>query len=158
MARFRTSSCHVPDPAYTIRPAIFAADEPLLRAIRFEVFVDEQHVPPEVEMDDRDPHCVHFLAFVGDRPIGTARIDLAKSGKVGRLAVISEFRRRGIGAALMESCHDVARRHGLESVWCNAQIVAEPFYRSLGYVAEGAKFEEAGIAHRRMTNRISRAP
>jgi predicted GNAT family N-acyltransferase len=145
----------VPEPAYTIRRAIYATDEPLLRAIRFEVFVDEQDVPAEIEMDDRDPHCVHYLALAGDRPIGTARIDLEKAGKVGRLAVVREFRRRGVGSALMEACHDLARRHGLESVWCNAQVVAEPFYRSLGYVAEGAEFEEAGIAHRRMTSRIA---
>lgn len=145
----------VPTPGITIRSVDFAAGEPDLRAVRFEVFVDEQRVPAEIEMDDRDPDCVHFLALEGERPVGTVRIDLGKAGKVGRLAVLADFRGRGIGTALMEACHAVARSRGLETVWCHAQVAAEPFYRSLGYLAEGEQFDEAGIPHRRMTKRIT---
>jgi predicted GNAT family N-acyltransferase len=138
------------NPTCTIRVADYATDEPVLRAIRFEVFVDEQRVPAEIEMDDRDPLCIHFLAFEGHDAVGTARIDLDQAGKIGRLAVLSPYRRRGIGRALMQACHGVAREHGLDAVWCHAQLVAEPFYRSLGYRASGDVFDEAGIPHRHM--------
>jgi predicted GNAT family N-acyltransferase len=142
----------------SIRNADFAADEPVIRAIRFEVFVDEQGVPPEIEMDERDAGCVHLLAFIGNVPVATARIDLDQAGKIGRLAVLARARRQGIGRALMERCHDIAREHGLASVWCNAQVVAIPFYESLGYRGTGELFDEAGIVHRRMTKPLSAPP
>lgn len=141
----------------TIREADYATEEPALRAIRFEVFVDEQHVPPEIEMDDRDPHCIHLLALSGDEAIATARIDIGKSGKVGRLAVRSDWRRQGIGRSLMEHCHEIAARHGLAEVWCHAQVTAVPFYESLGYRITGGPFEEAGIEHRPMAKQLSPA-
>lgn len=122
--------------------------------MRFEVFVDEQNVPAEIEMDDRDVHCIHLLAFDGDETIGTARIDIPQAGKIGRLAVRAGHRRRGIGRLLMERCHEIAERHGLAEVWCHAQISAVPFYESLGYRISGEAFEEAGIEHRAMTKKL----
>ena len=142
------------DRYLTIREADYGADESSIRAIRFEVFVDEQSVPREMEMDERDPHCIHLLAFDGGKAVGTARIDLEQSGKVGRLAVLSKWRRRGIGSALMERCHEIAVSHGLESAWCNAQAGAIPFYESLGYIVAGELFQEAGIDHLRMTKSL----
>ena len=112
-------------------------------------------MPPELEMDDRDPHCIHLLALDGDKAIGTARIDIEQAGKVGRLAVLSNYRRQGIGRALMERCHEIAAERGLASVWCHAQVTALPFYRSLGYRSEGVLFEEAGIDHRRMIKALT---
>lgn len=141
----------------TIREADYSTEEPAIRAIRFEVFVGEQHVPPGIEMDDRDPHCVHLLAFSDDEAIATARIDIRKSGKIGRLAVRSAWRRQGIGRSLMERCHEIAGRHGLAEVWCHAQLTAVPFYESLGYRITGGPFEEAGIEHRAMAKRLSPA-
>lgn len=137
--------------ALTIREVAYDETEPTLRAIRFEVFVDEQNVPPEIEMDERDPHCIHFLACLGDEAVGTARIDLEKKGKVGRLAVVARCRGQGIGRSLMERCHEIAADRGLAQVWCNAQVSAVPFYESLGYRAEGEVFDEAGINHLKMT-------
>jgi predicted GNAT family N-acyltransferase len=133
-----------------VRQVDFGADEAAIRAIRFNVFVDEQAVPASLEMDDRDEHSVHFLAFAGDRPVGTARIDFGQSGKVGRLAVLADNRRSGVGRALMEACHEAALTRGLEGVWCNAQVGAVPFYERLGYCVTGDPFEEAGIEHLRM--------
>jgi predicted GNAT family N-acyltransferase len=143
-----------PNSSPVIREASFEADEPQIRAVRFAVFVDEQHVPPEIEMDDRDPHCIHLLAHLGEDAVATARIDIEQHGKVGRLAVLAGFRRLGIGRELMERCHEIAARHGLGNVWCNAQVVATPFYSSLGYIEEGEIFDEAGIDHIRMTKQL----
>ena len=142
------------DETIQVRQSDYESDEAFLRAVRFEVFVDEQRVPPEIEMDERDPHCIHFLAFEGQRAVGTVRIDLEQNGKIGRLAVLAACRRRGIGRALMEACHSLAAQHGLDTVWCHAQVAAESFYRGLGYGAVGQVFEEAGIAHRRMRKRL----
>jgi predicted GNAT family N-acyltransferase len=139
----------------TIREADFATDEPSLRAIRFEVFVDEQRVPAEIEMDDRDPHCIHLLALSGDVVVGTARIDIPQSGKVGRLAVLPDWRGLGVGRRLMERCHEIAAGHGLREVWCHAQVKAVPFYERLGYRTSGDLFEEAGIDHRPMTKTLN---
>ena len=132
----------------------YEACEVSIRAIRFAVFVDEQDVPPEIEMDDRDPHCIHLLAFRDEEPVATARIDIEQAGKIGRLSVLSKCRRQGIGRALMERCHDIAGRQGLREVWCHAQVAAVPFYLSLGYRIEGELFEEAGIDHRRMSGTL----
>lgn len=137
--------------AATIRQVDYREQATEIRAVRFAVFVDEQDVPPDIEMDDRDPLCVHLLACINERPIGTARIDLAYAGKIGRLAVLADYRRHGIGLALMQRCHDIAKVHRLSSVWCNAQVTAVPFYKAIGYSVTGSPFEEAGIEHVKMT-------
>lgn len=139
--------------AFEIRSADYTADFAVIRFIRFSVFVDEQHVPEEIELDERDPSCRHFLAVDGSAPVGTARIDLSL-GKIGRLSVLGPSRRRGIGRALMEACHDTAVAEGLQTVWCNAQVTAVPFYESLGYSVTGEAFMEAGIEHVRMTKTL----
>ena len=137
-----------------VRRADFDADYAAIRSIRFDVFVDEQHVPASIEMDDRDPFCIHVLAFNDATPVGTGRIDLAASGKIGRLAVLSSMRGQGVGIALMQSLHVIAKDNALESVWCNAQIVAVPFYERLGYRVTGDPFDEAEIEHVRMERKL----
>jgi predicted GNAT family N-acyltransferase len=126
-------------------------DHAAIRRVRFDVFVDEQNVPADIELDDRDPVCVHLLALdAREQPIGTGRIDLGAGGKIGRVAVLRDARGAGVGTALMERLHELARAHGLARVWCNAQVSAQPFYEQLGYRAIGERFDEAGIEHVRM--------
>lgn len=134
--------------------ADFDADHDAIRRIRFAVFVDEQRVPEEVELDDRDPVCVHVLAYSNGRAVGTGRIDLRPqhggAGKVGRVAVLREARGRGVGNAIMHALHRIAKERGVERVWCHAQVSAVPFYERLGYRTVGERFFEAGIEHVRM--------
>lgn len=137
-----------------IRRADFARDVSAIRAVRFAVFVDEQGVAAEIEMDDRDTHCLHLLAYDHGEPIGTARIDLERDGKIGRLAVLRTARGRGVGSALMVELHSIAHAHGLRRVWCHAQVAAAPFYAQLDYRASGAPFYEAGIEHVRMEREL----
>lgn len=132
-----------------IRQADYDADRAAIRSVRFAVFVAEQDVPPEIEIDDRDPFCVHVLAFEDGTPVGTGRIDLA-AGKVGRLAVLAKVRGRGLGAGLMNSLHGIASDNSLSHVWCHAQVMAVPFYERMGYRVTGEPFDEANIAHVRM--------
>jgi len=134
-----------------IAAADFERDYASLHAVRFAVFVDEQKIPSDLEMDDRDAECHHWLATDerGDA-IGTVRLDVGAHGKVGRLAVLARARGHGVGRALMLHVHELARARGLARVWCHAQISAAPFYEKLGYRIASEAFEEAGIEHVRM--------
>lgn len=137
--------------------ADFRLDRAALSRIRFAVFVDEQRVPAELEIDDRDPVCTHVLAFGDDGvAIGTGRIDV--DGKIGRVAVVSTARGFGVGRALMEYLHALATERGLPLVWCHAQVSAVPFYERLGYVATGGVFDEAGIDHVCMQKKLDVYP
>jgi predicted GNAT family N-acyltransferase len=133
-----------------VQLADFTADFASIETIRSAVFIVEQRVPEELEFDDRDPVCVHLLVLVAGQPVGTGRVDLEHDGKIGRVAVLAPYRRHGVGKALMERLHEIARERGLRQVWCNAQTSAVPFYGQLGYRATGDLFEEAGIEHVRM--------
>jgi predicted GNAT family N-acyltransferase len=140
-----------------VRLADFVADHAALRAVRFAVFVDEQRVPEEEELDERDPECLHVLAVDGDAAVGTGRLDIAAGGKIGRVAVLASHRGGGVGEALMRRLHALAAEHGLTQVWCNAQVAAVPFYERLGYRVVGeARFFEAGIEHARMEAKLER--
>jgi len=133
-----------------VRNADFTADFASIRRVRETVFISEQRVPRELEFDDRDPLCIHVLAFDGTTPVGTGRLDLDYGGKVGRVAVVATHRRAGVGKAVMERLHAIARERNHPRLWCNAQLTAVPFYERLGYVSSGPVFVEAGIDHLRM--------
>ena len=137
-----------------VRVANYDADREAISGVRFAVFVDEQQVPAEIEIDDRDPLCVHLLAFDDGVPVGTARMDVAASGKIGRLAVLGTHRRHGVGSALMDVLHGLAKARGLKHVWCHAQVGAIPFYERLGYTVTGVPFVEAGIDHVKMEREL----
>ena len=133
-----------------VRDADFTADFASIRHVRETVFIDEQRVPRELEFDERDALCRHVLAFDGDSPVGTGRLDLAYGGKVGRVAVVATHRRSGVGAAIMQRLHTIAREQHQARLWCNAQLTAVPFYERLDYVSSGPTFFESGIEHVRM--------
>ena len=84
------------------------------------------------------------------RPSARAASISSYGGKVGRVAVVATHRRSGVGAALMQRLHDIAREQRQTHLWCNAQLTAVPFYERLGYVRSGPIFVEAGIDHVRM--------
>jgi predicted GNAT family N-acyltransferase len=116
------------------------------RRIRFEVFVDEQGVPPELEIDETDPLCLHALAWqAADAPLGTGR--LLPDGRIGRMAVVRQARGKGVGAALLLTLMQAARERGHRQVELSAQVTAQAFYRRFGFVAVGSEFDDAGIVH-----------
>jgi predicted GNAT family N-acyltransferase len=133
-----------------VRDADFSADFASIRLVRETVFIDEQGVPRELEFDERDPLCLHVLAFDGHSVVGTGRLDLDYGGKVGRVGVVATHRRSGVGTAVMQRLHEIARTRNRSHVWCNAQLTAVPFYERLGYASSGPHFFEAGIEHVRM--------
>lgn len=130
-----------------------ASEREALLAVRDDVFVLEQHVPPELDRDEDDPRSVHVLARAVDgAPIGTGR--LAPDGRIGRMAVLGAWRGRGVGTMLLQTLLEVARTRKFESVTAHAQRDATPFYLQHGFKPEGEPFEEAGIPHLHMRRRI----
>jgi len=120
--------------------------------IRFAVFVQEQGVPAEIELDEHDATCVHALASVENTLVGTAR--LLPDGHIGRMAVLKDWRGRGVGAALLRALIDRARERGDAKLLLSAQVHALAFYRAHGFLAEGPVYEEAGIPHQAMHLRL----
>ncbi len=128
-------------------------------SVRFRVFVEEQRVPIEEEIDRYDadpganPDVVHVLARLGGEPVATARLLLdAHEGypHIGRVAVLAEHRGTGVGRQVMEALHREARRRGLGGITLSAQLHAVGFYERLGYAARGPVYLDAGIEHRDM--------
>jgi predicted GNAT family N-acyltransferase len=114
--------------------------------IRFAVFVDEQKVPAELEVDDWDPQCVHAVAFdTHDSAIGTGR--LLPDGHIGRMAVTAGARGRGVGSDLLQHLMDEARRRGHVVAVLSAQTHAIPFYQRHGFEVMGAEYLDCGIPH-----------
>jgi predicted GNAT family N-acyltransferase len=125
-------------------------------AIRRRVFIEEQHVPEELELDEDDHHAVHALALVDGRAVGCGRFVAHAEGevKIGRMAVLKELRGTGIGQAILEFLMNEARRRGFLRAVLHAQLSAERFYLKRGFLPLGAVFEEAGIPHRKMERRL----
>jgi predicted GNAT family N-acyltransferase len=117
-------------------------------AIRLAVFVEEQGVPPEIEMDAIDAQCLHAVAFEKETPVGTGR--LLPDGHIGRMAILKPWRGRGIGSAILERLIEAARRRGDREIVLSAQVHAVGFYRGRGFQPVGEVYEEAGIAHQKM--------
>jgi predicted GNAT family N-acyltransferase len=119
-------------------------------AVRRAVFVDEQGVPEEVEVDGRDDEAILFVAYDADsRPVGAARVRKLddETGKVERVAVVRDRRGEGLGRALMSKLEATASDRGLERLVMHAQTSVEEFYHRLGYETTSDVFEEAGIDH-----------
>ena len=134
---------------FDVRITDWAADAAALRAVRRAVFIVEQGVPEELEWDDSDPRSVHALAVDSHaQAIGCGR--LLPDGHIGRMAVLADWRGRGVGTALLLRLVDLAREAGHRRAILNAQVSAMPFYARYGFTATGEAFEEAGILHRIM--------
>ena len=127
-----------------------------IRAIRETVFIHEQGVPVELEWDGLDSSCAHVLAW-NDRgeTIGTARMQ--RNGTIGRMAVLKDWRGRGVGRALLQTLLDLAVRQGLPRVTLSAQTHALGFYERAGFHVVGKPFMDAGIPHRKMLKELPAA-
>lgn len=131
-----------------IRRVTWAEASVTLSEIRFKVFVEEQSVPVEEELDGMDEVSTHFLATVDGNPVGVAR--LMPSGQIGRMAVLIDYRRHGIGALLLHAAVMEALENGHAEPFLHAQTHALDFYAANGFVAFGEVFLDAGIEHRAM--------
>ena len=119
-----------------------------LKAIRKSVFIDEQHVPEELEWDGRDTECTQFLLAADSVPVATAR--LTPEGQIVRMAVLNNFRGKGFGSRLLASVIEQAKHAGHKQVFLHAQVSVIKFYQHHGFTAYSDVFIDAGIEHRSM--------
>ena len=125
-------------------------------SIRKRVFVEEQGVPEEMELDEFDLNARHALAYADSECIGTARlVTLTENiGRIGRMAVLPKYRGQGIGRRLLESLLKASQSQDIKQLELHAQVSVIPFYEQFGFIAQGDIYDEAGIAHRDMILRI----
>lgn len=140
-------------PGFRIASVDYPAALDDLRRVRETVFVQEQNVPLEEEWDALDPLCQHVVAYdEAGRPIGTGR--LTPERRIGRMAVLADWRGRGVGDALLLALIGEARQRQWPEVSLNAQVSAEAFYARHGFLPHGERFMEAGIEHQAMRRRL----
>lgn len=122
-------------------------------AIRFAVFVEEQGVPAELELDEHDVRCLHALARdPSGRAVATGR--LLPDGHIGRMAVLREARARGAGSLVLRTLMAAARTRGHAEIVLSAQTHATGFYARHGYQSEGEVYDDCGIPHVDMRCRL----
>lgn len=141
------------EPAIEVRLGAWIDLRDEAAPIRYAVFVDEQKVPAEIELDDWDALSLHALALDAQgRVLGTGR--LLPDGHIGRMAVLRSARGQGVGTALLRALLQAARARGDREVVLSAQTHAMPFYEKAGFIAEGDEYDDAGIPHRQMRRRM----
>ena len=102
--------------------------------IRIRVFVREQGVPADIELDDDDKRALHLLAFLEGRAVGTARIVMrGGQAKIGRMAVLKTHRRKKVGKKLLTCAISTAKKQGAEKIYLHAQVAVIKFYESAGF-------------------------
>jgi len=122
-------------------------------ALRHEVFVGEQHVPVEIEVDDYDPEATHIVALVDGSVVGVLRIIyLDEHAKFGRVAVARAARGRGLATQMMRFAMELARASGEARFYLTAQLDKLALYEKLGFTAFGEQFEDGGMPHLAMKN------
>lgn len=122
-----------------------------LLEVRKIVFIDEQNVPPELEIDEHDKSAIHFVVLYNHDIIGTARLVISdKKGKIGRMCILRELRGKGFGLKLMNKIIEYSKDIGLEYLYLESQVHAIPFYEKIGFIVKGKEYMDAGIPHKKM--------
>ncbi len=126
-----------------------------LHKIRREVFIKEQNVSEEIEIDGEDYRCVHIALEKDDIVIATARLINKPNGLyIGRVAVLKDYRGLGLGKKVMMELHKYLKNENVEEVYLNAQIQVIDFYKSIGYEEISDFFVEANIKHKKMIKKL----
>lgn len=118
--------------------------------IRQKVFVQEQGVPTNLEIDKNEAYSVHFVLYTADnKPAATVRLLPLdeQTFKLQRMAVLKEYRGKKLGAKIIAEAESFAQKQAFKKIELGAQLTAEPFYQKLGYTAYGKIFQDAGIDH-----------
>jgi len=124
--------------------------------VRKRVFVEEQGVAEDLELDDHEGEALHMVVKEGERVIGTARVLFLANNqaKIERMAILKPFRRQGVGRRIISFLSEEIRNRQIEQVMLHAQCAAADFYKSCGFEESGSPFWEAGIRHIKMERRL----
>jgi predicted GNAT family N-acyltransferase len=124
-------------------------------AVRKKVFVEEQNVPIEIELDEHEKTASHFVLYDGKEPVGAGRLRIFDGkGKVERICVLPSHRGKGAGKEIMMKIEEHAKELQIDDLILNSQSSAIPFYEKLGYKIISEPFMEAGIPHQAMKKTI----
>ncbi|MBD1381956.1 GNAT family N-acetyltransferase [Metabacillus arenae] len=116
--------------------------------VRKKVFVEEQQVPEEEEIDDLEEEATHVILYDETLPAGAGRLRIVDGyGKMERICILPEYRGRGAGNIIMEKLEDVAKEKGASKFKLSAQTHAVSFYEKLGYKVISEEYLDAGIPH-----------
>jgi predicted GNAT family N-acyltransferase len=152
----RNASC-----SYEIRLMNWHEAQSFARPVRYSVFVREQAVSVDEEWDEWDELATHAVAFAMDgQPVGTGRLlfEFGQDARIGRMAVLAEWRRCGVGTALLDALSNLALQRGAAAITLHAQTHALEFYGRCGFVQQGEEFIEAEIPHFMMRRSLALDP
>lgn len=124
-------------------------------SVRKTVFIGEQNVPEEEELDQYEEEATHFVLYEDSEPAGAGRFRVLDGlGKVERICVLKSQRGTGAGNAIMRKIEEYAKSKGISALKLNAQVHAIPFYGKLGYTVISEEFLDAGIPHKTMKKQL----
>lgn len=116
--------------------------------VRRLVFVEEQQVPEEIEIDEHENESIHFVGYVHEEPAAASRLRfIGQTGKLERICVLKEYRGKHYGKIMIQAMEETIRQKGYKKAKLNAQTHAVGFYQSLGYEVVSEEFMDAGIPH-----------
>ncbi|QKY68630.1 GNAT family N-acetyltransferase [Lentibacillus sp. CBA3610] len=123
--------------------------------VRTTVFVDEQNVPPDIEIDAFDDQAIHLIGYENDLPIAASRIRFVDHyGKLERICVLKELRGKSRGSEMIKAMENIIKNAGYSLAKLNAQTHAINFYQRLGYSVVSDEFMDAGIPHVTMNKQL----
>jgi predicted GNAT family N-acyltransferase len=118
------------------------------------VFIEEQNVPIDIEIDGLDDKSEHVIAYIEDKPVGCARIRINNFAKLERIAVMRNYRDKGLGRKITEFLIDYCKQKNIDEIRLHAQLYTTDFYKRLGFIERGETFLEADIEHIEMYKKI----
>ncbi|OZU90602.1 GNAT family N-acetyltransferase [Virgibacillus indicus] len=123
--------------------------------VRMVVFVEEQNVPADEELDEHDKTAIHFIGYESGEPIAASRLRFADDyGKLERICVLKQHRGKTHGKQIIKAMENLISQKGYKKSKLNAQTHAEEFYHQLGYETISGEFMDAGIPHVAMVKEL----
>lgn len=124
-------------------------------SVRRKVFVEEQGIPEQIEIDEHEEEAIHFVCYDENKPIGAGRLRMfAEYGKAERISVLPNHRKKGVGARIMKAMEEKLKNDGIPKIILHAQLHAHPFYEKIGYKQTSEIFYEADTPHVRMEKNL----
>lgn len=141
----------------TCRLTSWQHDKDKLQCVRHAVFVEEQQIPVDLEWDEKDKDAIHVIAVNdSDQPVATGR--LLADGQIGRMAVLAEWRGKGVGRSMLNLLLNAAHRRGDRRIKLSSQQTACGFYLKQGFIQTGDPYQEAGRQHVAMHLELGKNP
>ncbi len=121
--------------------------------IREEVFIKEQNIPKEIEIDNKENQATHYTGYNKDQPLTTLRVIKIndQTAKLQRIATLKEYRQNGYAEALIKFVLADLKDQGFREVLIGAQSYKIPYYEKIGFKVISEEFMEANIPHKKMS-------